>query len=69
MRLDLSPAERLARRFDHLVLKPVKHVVVWQCPICKATARTDTAGMSPCCTGPHPSLDEHELTPMTRLHE
>jgi len=32
------------------------------CPVCRARWRNDAKNMPPLCTGPHPSLDEHEPT-------
>jgi hypothetical protein len=65
---DLDPLERMAQRFDHLVLRPEKRgVPTFRCPLCRSVARND-AGMEPMCTGPHPSLDEHEPTVMVRVH-
>ena len=52
---------------DTIVLQPQKTVLVYCCPLCGNRERSDLAGLEPCCTGPHPSLDEHELTPMIRV--
>jgi hypothetical protein len=60
--------EEYGKRFDHLVLRPRKRgVVVFECPVCRYRMRSDGEGLEPACTGPHPSLDEHPLTPMRRL--
>jgi hypothetical protein len=60
-------ADDLMARFDRLVLAPVKRgVVEFRCPVCNNLARTDGDGLEPACTGPHPSLDEHPLTPMVK---
>ena len=64
----MGDSEAIALRFDRLVLDPVKRgVVVFVCPVCKNRTRTDGNGMEPACTGPHPSLDEHPLTPMRKV--
>ncbi len=58
--------ERLAIKFDHLVLRPQKKgVVVFTCPICGNHARTDQAGLEPACTGPT-WRDEHPMEPMVK---
>lgn len=63
----LPDMERVARRFDALVLDPQKRgVPVFVCTVCGNQARNDAAAMAPMCTGPHPSLDEHEPTVMVR---
>ncbi len=64
--MDESPQERIQRVFDHLVLDPRKTVVVYRCPVCKATTRTDTAGLEPVCTGPS-WRDEHPHEPMVKV--
>jgi hypothetical protein len=61
---DLSPTELIQRRFDHLVLRPNKKGVWFRCPICANRVKHDGEGLEPCCTGPHPSLDEHPLEAM-----
>lgn len=64
----MGEVDYMASRFDHLVLGPVKRgVVEFLCPVCKNRVRTDGDGMEPACTGPHPSLDEHPLTPMRKV--
>jgi len=63
---DLSPIERLQKQFDQLVLRPRKHVVWYRCLICGNRFGHDGAGLSPVCTGPHASLDEHPHEPMVR---
>lgn len=41
-------------------------VNVFQCPVCGNRFRYDDE-YEPMCTGPHPSLDEHEPAVMVRL--
>ncbi len=38
----------------------------FRCPVCGKIERNDDQ-YPPCCTGPHPSLHEHEMTPMARV--
>lgn len=65
--MEESAVARLQRRFDHLVLNPQKvGVVVFRCPVCGSTARTDGAGLEPVCTGPG-WRDEHPHEPMVRI--
>lgn len=54
---------------DTIVLQPQTHALVYFCPMCGSRTRSNLAGMEPVCTGPHPSLDEHEMTPMMRAHD
>lgn len=55
---------------DTIVLRPTKNgVLVFRCPLCGNTARSEYAGLEPCCTGPHPSLDEHPMEVMVRVTE
>lgn len=39
---------------------------VFRCPLCGKHEESDDQ-YPPCCTGPHPSLHEHEMTPMDRV--
>lgn len=56
--------------FDTIILRPQSQAVVYRCPVCGKCERSEFGGMvEPCCTGPHPSLDEHEMTPMMRVKE
>jgi len=54
---------------DTIVLQPQKNAVInYVCPMCGHRIKSEYAGMvEPCCTGPHPSLDEHEMIPMIRV--
>jgi len=54
---------------ETLLLQPQAEGVWFACPVCRKRFRTNIVGVEPCCTGPHPSLDEHELTPMVRVEE
>jgi len=65
--MDPRDVDAYAKRFDHLVLRPQSTGINFRCPLCGARARNNQ-GMEPMCTGPHPSLDEHEPTVMVRVH-
>lgn len=64
----LDPEER------HLLLAEVrvglalakKGWYTFECPVCRNRADSDQEA-EPMCTGPHPSLDEHEPTVMDNL--
>lgn len=58
--------EKIAAKLDHLVLRPDSAGINFRCPRCGNRMRNDQ-GMEPMCTGPHPSLDEHEPTIMVRV--
>ncbi len=45
-----------------------KGVNLFRCPVCRNEFRYDDA-YEPMCTGPHPSLDEHEPAVMTPVPE
>ena len=62
----MGDLDYMASRFDHLVLGPVKRgVVVYVCPTCNHSVRTDGDGLEPACTGPN-WRDEHPMTPMRK---
>jgi hypothetical protein len=55
----------LGARFDRLVLGTTKRgAAVFACPVCANRVTHDGTGIGPVCTGPHPSLDEHDHTEM-----
>jgi hypothetical protein len=63
----MGDLDYMASRFDHLVLRTVKRgVVVYVCPTCNHSVRTDGDGLEPACTGPS-WRDEHPLTPMRKM--
>lgn len=59
---NISPDKGIVIPGSHVV----KHgVLEFTCPVCANRARGDDA-YEPICTGPHPSLDEHEPAVMVR---
>jgi hypothetical protein len=48
--------------WDDLILGTGPTGFEFVCPTCKSRYRNDAENMPPLCTGPHPSLDEHEPT-------
>lgn len=63
----LEEMEQIAVKFDKIGLNVQLHGIMFQCPVCKNKISNDAAAMEPLCTGPHPSLDEHEPTIMKRM--
>ncbi len=62
--MDKLQATTTPSRVDKAETYFVKHGVnVFQCPLCSKLFRHDDA-YEPLCTGPNPSLDEHEPTVM-----